>query len=141
MPNDEHFEVIDLTRERRNEYIEKLLGDLSTKGAVTQIAVGGASGWVAGYVFQRVGRAAATAIGGGLILIRLAHYGGYIKINWQQVEKDVNQAQRQLTKEAKKMQRHNQEIQGYLHKIKQFCQQNVMLSSGFVGGFLLGIAF
>ncbi|XP_006817945.1 FUN14 domain-containing protein 1-like [Saccoglossus kowalevskii] len=140
-PDDEHFEIIDLTRERRNEIIEKVLGDVTTKGAMTQLAIGGSTGWFVGYVFQKVGRAAATAVGGGLIIMRVAHYGGYIKIDWRKVEKDVDKAQRKLTKNARKLQNEYPEMNGYLLKLKQLCQQNVMLTSGFIGGFLLGMAF
>ncbi|XP_077987836.1 FUN14 domain-containing protein 1-like [Glandiceps talaboti] len=139
--DDEHFEILDLTRERRHELIEKVLGDVTTKGAVTQLAIGGATGWVSGYVFQKVGRAAATAVGGGLLLLRIANYKGYIKIDWRKVEGDVDTAQRQLSKQSRKLRRENPEMAGYLQKLKELCQQNVMLSSGFIGGFLLGVAF
>lgn len=82
----------------------------------------------AGYVFQKVGKVAATAVGGGLLLLQvrldqtsetqntwirsplicipfawlfifqIANNSGYIQVDWKTVEKDVNKAKKQLQK-------------------------------------------
>ena len=42
--------------------------------------VGGSVGWLAGYVTMKVGKMAATAIGGSLLLLQIAHHKGYVKV-------------------------------------------------------------
>lgn len=41
---------------------------------------------------MKIGKTVATVVGGSLILFQLAHYQGYIKVNWSKVNKDVNEA-------------------------------------------------
>ncbi|KAJ0070154.1 hypothetical protein NL108_002475, partial [Boleophthalmus pectinirostris] len=52
----------------------------------------------AGYLFQKVGKVAATAVGGGLLMLQIANNSGYIQVDWKRVEKDVNKAKKQLKK-------------------------------------------
>ncbi|KAG8521354.1 FUN14 domain-containing protein 2 [Galemys pyrenaicus] len=49
-----------------------------------------------GFIFQKVGKLAATAVGGGFFLLQLANHTGYIKVDWQRVEKDMKKAKEQL---------------------------------------------
>ncbi|KAJ0062422.1 hypothetical protein NL108_012109, partial [Boleophthalmus pectinirostris] len=63
----------------------------------------------AGYLFQRVGKIAATAVGGGFLLLQartlsfqIANHTGYVQIDWKKVEKDVNKAKKHLKKRANK---------------------------------------
>ena len=58
----------------------RILSDLSKAPVPKQIAVGGAAGWTAGYLTMKAGKMAATAIGGTLILLQIAHHKGYIKV-------------------------------------------------------------
>ena len=37
-------------------------------------------GWAAGYVTMKAGKMAATAIGGTLLLLQIAHHKGYVKV-------------------------------------------------------------
>ena len=60
--------------------IAKVLADLSKAPVPKQIAVGGAAGWTAGYLTMKAGKMAATAIGGTLLLLQIAHHKGYIKV-------------------------------------------------------------
>ena len=55
---------------------KKLLTEASKAPAPKQIGIGAACGWVSGYVMMKVGKAAATAVGGSLILLQIAHYKG-----------------------------------------------------------------
>uniref|UniRef100_A0A3Q2QYH0 FUN14 domain containing 1 n=1 Tax=Fundulus heteroclitus TaxID=8078 RepID=A0A3Q2QYH0_FUNHE len=97
---DEVYEVVDLTEyARRHQWWSRVFGNSSGPIAekysvATQIVMGGVTGWCAGYVFQRVGKIAATAIGGGFLLLQAT----------------------------------------------DFIKRNIVLSSGFVGGFFLGMA-
>ena len=44
------------------------------------MAVGGVAGWLAGYTTMKLGKMAATAIGGTLLVLQIAHHKGYIKV-------------------------------------------------------------
>ncbi|XP_037542547.1 FUN14 domain-containing protein 1 [Nematolebias whitei] len=96
--------VVDLTEYAKrqrwwNRLFGKNSGPVAEKYSVaTQIALGGVSGWCAGYLFQKVGKVAATAVGGGLLLLQIANNSGYIQVDWKRVEKDVNKAKKQLQK-------------------------------------------
>ena len=57
---------------------KKLLKEASKAPAPKQIGIGAACGWVSGYVMMKVGKAAATAVGGSLILLQIAHYKGQL---------------------------------------------------------------
>ena len=46
------------------------------------MAVGGATGWIAGYMTMKLGKMAATAIGGTLLILQIAHHKGYIKVRF-----------------------------------------------------------
>ncbi|CDQ94343.1 unnamed protein product, partial [Oncorhynchus mykiss] len=91
----------------------------------------------AGYLFQRVGKIAATAIGGGFLLLQIANHSGYVQVDWKKVEKDVNKAKKHLKKRTKQA---APEINSFFEKATEFVKKNIVLSSGFVGGFLLGLA-
>ncbi|XP_043088013.1 FUN14 domain-containing protein 1-like isoform X1 [Puntigrus tetrazona] len=90
-----------------------------------------------GYLFQRVGKVAATAVGGGFLLLQIANHSGYVQVDWKKVEKDVNKAKRRLKKKANKA---APEINTFIEEATEFVKKNIVVSSGFVGGFLLGLA-
>uniref|UniRef100_A0A8C0N5Q8 FUN14 domain containing 1 n=1 Tax=Canis lupus familiaris TaxID=9615 RepID=A0A8C0N5Q8_CANLF len=98
--DDESYEVLDLTEyARRHHWWNRVFGHSSGPmvekySVATQIVMGGVTGWCAGFLFQKVGKLAATAVGGGFLLLQAT----------------------------------------------EFIKQNIVISSGFVGGFLLGLA-
>ncbi|RVE58196.1 hypothetical protein OJAV_G00206780 [Oryzias javanicus] len=132
--------VVDLTEYAKrqrwwNRLFGKNSGPIAEKYSVaTQIAIGGASGWCAGYLFQKVGKVAATAVGGGLLLLQIANNSGYIQVDWKRVEKDVGKAKKHMKKGTEK------ELNTFLEKSTEFVKKNIVVTSGFVGGFLLGLA-
>ncbi|XP_069745405.1 FUN14 domain-containing protein 1 [Narcine bancroftii] len=141
--DDGSYEVIDL-REYSGQYewwgrvFRQNSGPVAEKYSVaTHLMMGGVTGWCAGFVFQKIGKLAATAIGGGFLLMQVANHSGYIKIDWKRVEKDVNKAKRQLSKKANKA---APEINTLIEESAEFVKKNIVLTSGFVGGFLLGLA-
>ncbi|KAM9721888.1 FUN14 domain-containing protein 2-like isoform 1-T2 [Dama dama] len=81
---------------------------------------------------------AATAVGGGFFLLQLANHTGYIKVDWQRVEKDMKKAKEQL-----KIRKSNQipsEVKSKAEEVVPFVKKNVLVTGGFFGGFLLGMA-
>ncbi|XP_007899864.1 FUN14 domain-containing protein 1 [Callorhinchus milii] len=141
--DEESYEVLDLTEyARRHQWWGRVFGHNSGPIAekysiATQIMMGGVTGWCAGFVFQKIGKLAATAIGGGFFLLQVANHSGYVKVDWKRVEKDVNRAKRQLKKKANKA---APEINNLIEESSEFIKRNIVLASGFVGGFLLGLA-
>ncbi|XP_026874245.2 FUN14 domain-containing protein 1-like [Electrophorus electricus] len=140
---EEAYEVVDLTEYARNhQWWTRVFGSnsgpIAEKHSVaTQIVMGGVTGWCAGYLCQRVGKIAATAVGGGFLLLQIANHTGYVQVDWKKVEKDVNKAKRRLKKKANQA---APEINTFIEEATEFVKRNIVLSSGFVGGFLLGLA-
>ncbi|XP_022107596.1 FUN14 domain-containing protein 1-like [Acanthaster planci] len=135
--DDSLFEILEVAETGKN-WLEKALdGELSKKSVPVQVAIGGSTGWVAGYLFQKVGKAAATAVGGGLLVVLIGYHTGHIKINWKKFEKDVNK-----TKEVvqSRVQQNASYIQTFANQIKTLARKNLVISGGFGAGFLLGMA-
>uniref|UniRef100_A0A3B5KLI6 FUN14 domain-containing protein 2 n=2 Tax=Takifugu rubripes TaxID=31033 RepID=A0A3B5KLI6_TAKRU len=133
--------VVDLAEyAKRQRWWNRLVGKNSDSIArrypvATQIAIGSVSGWCAGYLFQKVGKVAAMSLGGGLLLLPIAYNSGYIKVDWKRVEKDFDKAKEQLNQGPGQ-----KELDTFVKKSKAFVKQNIVVTSGFVGGFLLGMA-
>ncbi|XP_043259125.1 uncharacterized protein LOC122401197 isoform X2 [Colletes gigas] len=77
---------IDISKEAKS-IIDQILGNVSKKSATKQIIIGTTSGWVTGFVTMKVGKIAAFAVGGGIIMLQIAAHQGYIKINWDKIQK------------------------------------------------------
>ncbi|KAK3569200.1 hypothetical protein QTP86_026624 [Hemibagrus guttatus] len=105
---DELYEVVDITEyARRHQWWSRVFGSntgpIAEKYSVaTQIMMGGVTGWCAGYLFQKVGKIAATAVGGGFLLLQIANHSGYVQVDWKKVKKDVTKAKKHLKKKANK---------------------------------------
>lgn len=70
--------------------LEKILGDISKTSATKQMIMGVGSGWLTGFLAIRIGKTTALALGGGIILLQIASEKGYVKINWDKVNKNMN---------------------------------------------------
>ncbi|XP_034167137.1 FUN14 domain-containing protein 2 isoform X2 [Pangasianodon hypophthalmus] len=72
----ETFDVIELAEHvKKQRWWNKMFGDNSGPAAekysvATQLAIGGVTGWCAGYLFRKVGKVAASAVGGGFFLLQ-----------------------------------------------------------------------
>lgn len=122
-----------MSEEAKNT-VAKFVKDMSKAPAGKQLGVGAAAGWVSGYLAMKVGKAAATAIGGSLILLQIAHYKGYVKINWNQLTNDSQTICEQMREKLSK------NTKTGVQKFQEFASQNVYLASGYAGGFLIGMA-
>lgn len=49
---------------------------------------------------MKVGKVAATAVGGGIILLQVANHQGYIKVNWDKVYKQVDKVADRVEEKA-----------------------------------------
>lgn len=70
--------------------LDRFVGDVSKKSATKQILIGAGSGWATGYITMKVGKLAAIAVGGGIILLQIANQQGYIQIDWNKIHKKVD---------------------------------------------------
>jgi len=120
--------------EDAKDTIKKFVKDMSKAPAGKQLGVGAACGWISGYLAMKIGKAAATAVGGSLILLQIAHYKGYVKINWNQLTNDSQTIREQIQDKL------SRNTQTGLQKFNEFASQNVYLASGYAGGFLIGMA-
>ncbi|XP_036779449.1 FUN14 domain-containing protein 2 [Manis pentadactyla] len=139
-----NFESLDLAEfTKRQPWWRKLFGQESGPSAekysvATQLLIGGVTGWCTGFIFQKVGKLAATAVGGGFFLLQLANHTGYIKVDWQRVEKDMKKAKEQL--KIRKSSQIPTEVKSKAEEVVSFVKKNVLVTGGFFGGFLLGMA-
>jgi len=94
----EEFEVLDVreTAKDAENLLRQIRKYLSKGSNSQQLAIGGVSGWVTGYMAMKIGKTVATAVGGSLILLQIAAHKGYININWSKVNKDLEGASRKL---------------------------------------------
>uniref|UniRef100_A0A8C5U0A1 FUN14 domain-containing protein 2 n=5 Tax=Passeriformes TaxID=9126 RepID=A0A8C5U0A1_9PASS len=142
---DDTFNVLDLAEYTKNRpWWRKIFAPNSGSSAekynvATQLVIGGVTGWCTGFIFQKVGKLAATAVGGGFFLLQIANHTGYIKVDWNLVQRDMNKAKQQLKfhSSGNKM---PPEVKSRVDEVVIFLKKNVILTGGFAGGFLLGMA-
>ncbi|XP_059173416.1 FUN14 domain-containing protein 1-like, partial [Physella acuta] len=112
---------------------ERIFGDITKSSALKQVCVGGATGWVTGYMAAKVGKIAAISIAGSLVIIQVAQYNGLLTVNWTKVQHALTKAR------AMARQKMLQHQTGVTQKVKIFYEENFFLALGFTAGFLLGI--
>ncbi|XP_043678437.1 FUN14 domain-containing protein 1 isoform X1 [Vespula pensylvanica] len=78
--------TLDVSKEAKS-YLDKILGDVGKKSATKQIIIGTTSGWVTGFLTMKVGKVAAFAVGGGIIILQIAAHQGYINVNWDKIQR------------------------------------------------------
>jgi uncharacterized membrane protein (Fun14 family) len=83
---------------------------------------------------MKVGKAAATAVGGSLILLQIAHYKGYITVDWNRITNDSSSFSDQVKDKLRIRTKSTGE------KFMDFAKKNVYLAGGFTGGFFIGLA-
>ncbi|KTF96884.1 hypothetical protein cypCar_00000755, partial [Cyprinus carpio] len=125
---DEFFEVVNITDyARRHQWWSRVFGNstgpIAEKYSVaSQIMMGGVTGW-GKKIF--------------LFSFQIANHSGYVQVDWRKVEKDVNKAKKHLKKNANKA---APELSSFIEESTEFVKRNIVISGGFVGGFLLGLA-
>merc|ERR1719356_977729 len=120
--------------EDAKDTIKKFVKDMSKAPAGKQLGVGAACGWISGYLAMKIGKAAATAIGGSLILLQIAHYKGYITVDWNRITNDSSSFSDQVKDKLRIRTKSTGE------KFMDFAKKNVYLAGGFTGGFFIGLA-
>jgi FUN14 domain-containing protein 1 len=149
--NNQEIATMDDAEDKAKSFIEKFFGDVSKISATKQIALGTSTGWlvishvsvykliltywrVTGFLAMRVGKTAALALGGGIILLEIANEKGYIKINWDKVQKNLDKVTDTVEEKV------SGQAPGWMDKVMSFTQKQTPFTSGFIGGFLIGLA-
>ncbi|EDW28406.1 GL18968 [Drosophila persimilis] len=70
--------------------VKNTFSNISHRSAYSQMIIGVTSGWATGFATMKIGKFAAFAIGGGIILMEIAHQEGIIKVNWPRLTKGVS---------------------------------------------------
>ena len=70
-----------------HDLANRLLSELSQSNNVQQVALGGGSGLLCGYVGGKIGRAAVAAVGGAILVLTAAQHRGLVTINWGQLQR------------------------------------------------------
>ncbi|PSN51026.1 hypothetical protein C0J52_07454 [Blattella germanica] len=96
---EELISVDEVARETKG-LIDSILGDVGKSSAAKQLIIGSLSGWCTGFVTMKVGKVAALALGGGIILLQVAHHQGYIKVDWDKVYKQVDKVADKVEEKA-----------------------------------------
>ncbi|CAG2110703.1 unnamed protein product [Medioppia subpectinata] len=131
--NDDLFEELNSSEDPLS-YVNKYYKDLKKSSSAKQLTIGAISGWTAGFVLAKFGRTAGAAIGGTFLLLNLAHYNGYIRVDWKRLNRDLDLAKKEFNK------RKDKELPQLTQKAKRFAKDNAVMASGFAGGFLLGLS-
>lgn len=127
-------EIVENLVDSGRHWLQRWTSDVSKSSVAKQLGVGAVGGWATGFVFGKVGRAAATTLGTSLVLFQLANHYGYIKVDWKKVNKTKSDVTKDIQKNV------GQYVPKFLDESKALAAQNIYLASGFAGGFLLGIA-
>lgn len=127
-------QIVDNLVDSGKSWLAKMSNDVSKTSVAKQVGIGTLGGWATGFVFGKVGRAAATTLGTSLVLFQLANHYGYIKVDWKKVEKTKKDVTKDLTDNV------GAYVPKFIDESKALAAKNVYLAGGFAGGFLLGIA-
>lgn len=114
--------------------LDRFIGDVSKKSATKQILIGAGSGWATGFITMKVGKMAAIAVGGGIILLQIANQQGIIAIDWNKVQKKVDKVTDKVEEAV------TGQGPSFTDKVFKYAKENSYMATGFIGGFLIGLA-
>jgi len=130
---DKNNKVLKKMDKSEKSIIEQIFSDVSKASAGKQIILGSSSGLVTGIICTKVGKAVAISVGGGIILLQLAHQYGYINVNWDKVNKKLDKIADKVEEKV------TGEGPSWMDKIRLFALSNMPFSTGFIGGFCIAL--
>jgi len=131
LEDDDDVKILD---QSDKDFLRRIFGDLSSSAVSKQIAVGAIVGGCTGVLFRRVGLIAAIALGCSFLILQIAHNQQWVTVNWGRVDNRVKRVKRQL----RRVDRHGWKRAA--NSIEIFIRENMFIASGFLGGFLIGLA-
>uniref|UniRef100_A0A0K8TN98 Putative membrane protein n=1 Tax=Tabanus bromius TaxID=304241 RepID=A0A0K8TN98_TABBR len=116
-----------------SKFLGGILGDISGRSASVQILLGALSGWATGYATMKVGKVAAFALGGGIILVEIAHEQGLIQIDWNKVTKKIDKVTDKVETAV------TGQSPSWMDKAIATAKENIPFTTAFLGGIFIGI--
>ncbi|XP_044753212.1 FUN14 domain-containing protein 1-like [Coccinella septempunctata] len=110
---------------------EKFFSKISGTTPSNQMIIGTCMGWISGFLALKVGRTTMMALGGALMLLQIADENELIKIDWKNVHDNFAKAELAQKQEEKT---------AVVKRIASIAENSTPFSSGFLGGFLIGLA-
>ncbi|KAL1123382.1 hypothetical protein AAG570_002464 [Ranatra chinensis] len=126
-PDDKDLITIDDVSKEAKGLIDKVIKDVGKTSATKQLIIGCTSGWLTGYLMMKVGKMAAVAVGGGIILLQVANHNGYVKINWDRLYKKVDDIGEKIEASSSKGPK-------LMDKVRKFAEENTYMAAGYTGG-------
>ncbi|XP_056005811.1 FUN14 domain-containing protein 1-like [Ostrea edulis] len=120
---------------RDSGWLRDAIRDVSKRSTAQQLAIGGLSGWVSGYLCIKVGKLAAITLGTSILVLQIAQHQGYVKVDWTLFQKDVERAKNVIESQTRT------HYPGVYNSVMTFFKNNVYLGGSFAGGFLIGATF
>ncbi|GAU91042.1 hypothetical protein RvY_03372 [Ramazzottius varieornatus] len=135
--------------------LDRGLDHLADASHAQQLTAGGISGWLSGFLFNKIGRPVLYFAGGSLIIILFMEHQGYLKVDWHKVGHDAGAGRKVVQKKIHAVQEQISAIttnpavtpivrrrngKPWLDKLKILAVSSPYLSGGFLGGVLLGLA-
>lgn len=117
--NNRDIITMDDVEDKAKSFLEKFFGDVSKTSATKQIVLGASSGWVTGFLAMRVGKTAALALGGGIILLEIANEKGYIRVNWDKVNKKLDKVADKVEEKI------TGQAPGWMEKVERYVDRKV----------------
>ncbi|CAF0756811.1 unnamed protein product [Adineta steineri] len=137
-----------------HQIMERALYELTQLSPQKQAAVGGLSGIATGYCFAKASKAVAFTIGATILGLAIATQSGYIDIHFDRLRDTAQQQLNHIQRAARTTlptttNVDGEEIETFVDQssnsitdsIKNFAVANLAITSSFIGGFLLGVAF
>lgn len=113
--------------------IQCYLDELKSSSPGKQIAIGGASGFVVGFLSGKLGRSVVRTVGLTLFLVHLGERQGYIQVDWDRINRDTNNVSRNIKDRV------DTSAKSWISTVKTFFQEQYLTATGFTAGVLLGL--
>lgn len=107
------------------------------KPVLAKLGFGSVVGYCSGLAMKKIGKAVATVIGMGFLVVQGAVYAGYINVDWNKVQSDVvksvdTNADGKLDTE---------DLKTYWKKVKDILVKGIPDAGGFSLGFLYAVQY
>lgn len=113
--------------------IEAYLMQLKEESPGKQVAVGGAAGFVVGYISGKLGRSIIRTIGLTLLLIHIGERQGYIYVDWSKLNNDSASLRQRMKDQV------NTASGSWFSRLKSCLQGQYLTATGLSAGLLLGL--
>ncbi|XP_045473936.1 FUN14 domain-containing protein 1A-like [Harmonia axyridis] len=122
--------ILQRTNHNHPNIFEKIFCEIRDTTSSNQMLIGMSLGWVSGFFALKIGRTTMMAIGGGMILLEMANANKLIKINWDRVNENFEDVKYEIKKQKEST---------WINEAVYFAEKYTSFSSGFLGGFLIGL--